>query len=140
MAEQVIASLFGDSETSKSELARIINSGDLATSIANKFTRFISGQPTDLTKEEMKQAVTAVYKHQEKAFNGLTALGAKMLNKAGITDLPVYADSTGAGSLFNEKPVMGKLPPSVLRQPQAAPMPSGNVVDWSTLPSLQQKR
>lgn len=143
MAEQVIASLFGDSETSKSELARIINSGDLATSVANKVTRFISGVPTELTKEEMKQAVTAVYKHQEKAFNGLTSLGGNMLKKAGITDLPTYADSTGSGNLFTQKPpVAGNLPPSVLRQPQAgtAPLPSTRVEDWANMQTLQQKR
>jgi len=149
MAEQVIASLFGDSETSKSELARIINSGDLATSVANKVTRFISGVPTEFTKEEMKQAVTAVYKHQEKAFNGLTSLGANMLKKAGITDLPTYANSTGAGDLFTQKTpsVVFKQPeegtrqrPFAVREPTipAAPMPSGNVVDWASLPSLQQ--
>lgn len=144
MAEQVIASLFGDSETSKAELARIISSGDLATSIANKFTRFISGQPTDLTKEEMKQAVKAVYKHQEKAFNGLTALGAKMLNKAGITDLPTYDSYTGAGNVFTEKPVFNQrtLPPFMPPQTPTggAPMPSNRVEDWSNMQILQQNR
>lgn len=151
MAEQVIASLFGDSETSKSELARIISSGDLATSVANKFTRFISGQPTELTKEEMKQAVTAVYKHQEKAFNGLTSLGANMLKKAGITDLPTYANSTGAGDLFTQKPssVVFKKPeegtrqrPFAIREPTIpeAPSLSENVTDWANMQTLQRNR
>jgi len=149
MAEQVMATLFGDSETSKSELARLLNTGDIATRVANTFTRLISGTPSDLTKEEMKEAVKAVYQQQAKAFNGLTSIGATMLKEAGIKELPTYDSLTGAGDLFTQKvpsvvfkqPEEGtREPPFQLRRPTipAAPMPSGNVVDWASLPSLQQ--
>jgi len=151
MAEQVMATLFGDSETSKSEMARLLSTGDLATRVANTFTRLISGTPSDLTKEEMKEAVKAVYQQQAKAFNGLTSIGATMLKEAGIKELPTYDSLTGAGNLFTQKlpsvvfkqPEEGtREPPFQLRRPTipAAPMPSGNVVDWTSLPSLQQKR
>lgn len=136
MAEQVMATLFGDSETSKSELARLLNTGDIATRVANTFTRLISGTPSDLTKEEMKEAVKAVYQHQEKAFNGLTSIGANMLQEAGIKEVPTYNSLTGAGKIFTDKPKTSSV---VLKQPEGVGA-SGNVVDWTSLPSLQQKR
>lgn len=151
MAEQVMATLFGDSETSKSEMARLLSTGDLATRVANTFTRLISGTPSELTKEDMKEAVKAVYQQQEKAFNGLTSIGATMLQEAGIKELPTYTSLTGAGKVFADKPtsVVFKKPeegtrkrPFAIREPTIpeAPSLSENVTDWANMQTLQRNR
>lgn len=151
MAEQLMASIFGDSETSKSELARLTTAGDLPTTISNKITRFLSGQPSELTKEEMKEAVKAIYKQQENSFNGLTSIGANMLKEAGIKELPTYTSLTGAGKIFSEKPpsVVFKKPeegtrkrPFAIREPTIpeAPSLSENVTDWTDMQTRQRNR
>jgi hypothetical protein len=134
-ADQVLATLFGDSDTSKEELNRLAKSGALSDRLADKVSMYLSGTKTDFTNEDMKQVAKIVYKQQKDAFEGLTSLGKQLLTSSGITDLPTFEQVTGTTKQkpMSNTPTQGFVPPS-------SPESSNEVVEWSTLPSMMNKQ
>lgn len=69
---QQVASVFGDANKAKDEIRALINTGTLGQRIENTFTKFLTGNIGDVTKDDQREALLALRKELGKRFNNVT--------------------------------------------------------------------
>jgi hypothetical protein len=99
----VVQAFGGDKQKSKSEIQRLLNTGDLGERVNNSLTKFISGKVSDLTNEDRKNVLTAIEGNIKRVYNSkreaVIKSSSKVKELSGQEDYmaPTYENTVGGG-------------------------------------------